>query len=107
MLQNKIKEIDETIILLKKQGVDFEDRQHYSDRYTRYIKKFEEAKILLGLNNDVSNLVPLRNPFQMIHNLYHFECNEEEKEIVAIHFKRSRLNFDVNQGFDNLDLFPQ
>jgi len=95
--------INETIEKLRKLNVDFFDEYgKLSDRYNRYLKKFEKAKKLISYSSDTSSLFPLENPSVLIHKLALTLDKNERKQFLK-KYERTQLNQKIEWEFDNLE----
>lgn len=94
--------IDETIKKLLKLKVDFHEYEKFSDRYGRYLKKFESAKELISYSSDTSSLFPLENPRELIYKLA-LTLDENERKQFLNKYNRKQLNQKILWEFDNLD----
>lgn len=93
--------IDETIEKLRKLKVDFDEYEKFSDRYNRYLNKFEKAKEVISYSNDTSSLFPLENPRELIYKLA-LDLNENERKKFLNKYNRQQLNQKVEWVFDDL-----
>jgi len=94
--------IDETIEKLRKLNVDFDEYEKLSDRYNRYLKKFEKAKVVISYSNDASSLFPLENPSVLIYKLALTLDKNERKQFLK-KYNREQLNEKIEWEFDNLE----
>jgi hypothetical protein len=94
--------IDETIGKLRKLNVDFDEYEKLSDRYNRYLKKFEKAKKLISYSSDTSSLFPLENPSVLIYKLA-LTLDENERKQFLERYDRVQLKEKIEWEFDNLD----
>jgi len=94
--------IDETIEKLRELKVDFNEYEKFSDRYNRYLKKFEKAKKLISYSSDTSSLFPLENPRELIYKLAR-TLDKNGRQQFLDKYNRKQLNQKILWEFDDLD----
>jgi len=94
--------INETIEKLRKLKVDFNEYEKFSDRYGRYLKKFEKAKEIISYSNNALSLFPLENPRELIHK-FALNLDENEQKQFLNKYNRKQLNKKTVWEFYNLN----
>ena len=94
--------IDWTIKKLQDLKVDLYEYGRFSDRYNRYLDKFEKAKKVISYSNDVSSLFPLENPRELIYKIASKLDKDEQKKFLR-KYSRKKVDKDLEWEFYNLD----